>query len=145
MNNRYLFVPEECNKNSKICIVEACSLEKAKDKFCENFYKNDELFKEDIYLKSINMSFFEKFWIGKEKKSGEYGTVEENVFEKRVRKYFKDFPSYAENLLNYWISKDFNQDNFNFPDEMLLYIYRKEFDSWINCQILNLLDIQVIG
>lgn len=115
-------------KDGKVFIVKAKNLKAAKLYFAEKYYKNDEFFLEDVYGRTINMSFAEKFFFQTQDEADFFsesgGTqVSEEEFKKRVIKYFHPHIKWAQLYIDYFLSEIEGEKSF--PDEMLKFIWNK--------------------
>lgn len=91
-------------------IVSAEDSDEAIDKYLRKVYAKDEVFRDSVLDRCINMSFGERFFIvtEKEKRDFERGTYKANLkaVEERIRAYFKDDPSVGEKYFAYLRSGD---------------------------------------
>jgi hypothetical protein len=149
--NQYLIFPKDCVEDSyedgSMFRVLAKNKKEALNKFANVFYKFDKIFLEDVYIKSVNMSFAEKFFFQTDietKTFCETGKVliNENEFKKRVKLFFDKNEKYSEIYLNYYLNE--SDEKTIFPDEMLLFMWKKSEENSFNFTIFDLGKISVI-
>lgn len=113
------------------------------------FYKKvkiEEDFIEELYVKSINLSFWEKFWhplIGNYKKSFEEIKKLEPQFLENIRKFCGEKKEYADLMINYWLNVNMDE-NYTFPDDLIDFVWRKTISSsnYFGLKVINLDAIQ---
>ena len=108
--------------------IEAASANEAIDKFIQAFAITDDLFVEDVYSRSVNMSFAEHFWLQTEdeetlfEKTGRI-VIDDEAFKKRVRAFFGRHHDYAERYLAYYFDAEESPKTGHFPQAMLIYMW----------------------
>lgn len=121
----FLFIPTYQEPDFKdILIINAPDKTSAMNLFCEIQIQRDQVFLDDLYGLTVNMSFAEKFWMP----DGQ-DIVTPEQFIDGVKEYFKDHPDYADQFLIHWFEQD---KEITFTHDMLVYIYNREFEdqSW---------------
>jgi hypothetical protein len=109
-------------------IVNASSERDAIDKFIKAFAVKDHGFLGDVYDKSVNASFAERFWMQTEDEEILFHEtaqimIDDEEFKKRVRAFFSRHHDYAERYIDYFFSNADRSSVDPFPQEMLVYIW----------------------
>ena len=109
-------------------IVNASDESEAIDKFIKAFAVTDNDFLQDVYDKSVNASFAERFWVQTEdediifRKKAQI-MIGDDEFKKRVRAFFSRHRDYAERYIDHCFSDEDSPSVDPFPKEMLVYIW----------------------
>ncbi|TFW33588.1 hypothetical protein [Massilia horti] len=107
MNKQYLVVWEDQPATEvPPAVVSAVDANQATDKYLRLVYSKDEVFRESVLDRSINMSFAERFFIVTDEERQKFdrtGAVDYDldVVEARVRVYFGARPDIAEKYVQY--------------------------------------------
>jgi hypothetical protein len=122
-------------------IINASSESEAVATFIKVFAITDDVFLEDVYDRSINASFAERFWLQTEDEeivfheTGEI-VIDDEEFKRRVRSFFGQYRIYAERYLDHYFSEQGSSKTHPFPEEMLIYI-------WANSDFSNVTAIKL--
>jgi hypothetical protein len=122
-------------KEANLAIINAENKQSAIDKYVANIEIKDELFLEDVYSTSVNMSYAEHLY---RDNNGEYlfdnygnekYAIEEieKFFEGNVRKLFKDNEEWYDLYMS-MTNQEEGEEEIMFPDEMLIHMYREGKD-----------------
>jgi len=88
-------------------------------------------FKSDIYCRSVNMSFSERFFLATDEEVARFSqtgdiSVDDQEFERRVKQFFKD-SRWSQAYLSMWNDRETPQDELAarhpFPDDMLCFMF----------------------
>jgi hypothetical protein len=113
-------------------IINASSESEAVATFIKVFAITDDTFLEDMYDRSVNASFAEHFWLHTEDEdvifheTGEI-VIDEEEFKRRVRSFFGPYRIYAERYLDHYFSGGGSSKTHLFPEEMLIYMEKFQF------------------
>ena len=103
----FLFAEELVATHKDIFIVKAENAKDAYKKAAKAFYKDDNIFVENIFDRTVNMSWAERFWIKTDHeqnifcKTGEI-LIDNDEFKKRVKKYFSIYTKAADDYISFW-------------------------------------------
>lgn len=109
-------------------IINASSESEALATFIKVFAITDDTFLEDVYDRSVNASFAERFWLQTDDEeivfheTGET-VIDDEEFKRRVRSFFGQYRIYAERYLDHYFSEQGSSKTHPFPEEMLIYIW----------------------
>ena len=108
-------------------IVNALDESEAIDKFIKAFAVTDNDFLQDVYDKSVNASFAERFWVQTQNEDIIFHETAQIIigdeeFKKRVRAFFGRHRGYAELYIDHYFSEEDSPRIDRFPEEMLIYI-----------------------
>lgn len=144
-------IDDESFGNWNPVIINAKSEEEAFLKYGNYYCPTDELFLEDIYEKTVNMSFAEQFWMQTNEENNAFNEtgdilIDENEFKSRIQEYFKENQSFADIYIQYYFDDKKDASNFVFPEEMVRFMWLKQVKSsqWSTVHILNLNEVQEI-
>ena len=113
-------------------ITNAVTPEGAKQNYAFEVGIKEQWFQEDVYDRSVNMSFAERFFLQSEVELDRFskdGTIliDDAEFERRVRRFFGSRPPWARLYLSMWNDQETPQDMLHvshpFPDLMLIFMY----------------------
>lgn len=132
LDNLYAIGDEDCGVEDMV-IVEADSQEDAVEKFCRYEAPSWE---SHFYNKSINLSFAEEFYyngneyiFGDDSKTKLDRAEINKIFINNVKEFFGSHENYGDMYLKYYFDPT-NKVQINFPDDMLVYMYKKSvFDK----------------
>ena len=122
-------------------IINASSESEALATFIKVFAVTDDVFLEDVYDRTVNALFAERFWLQTDDEetvfheTGEI-IIDEEEFKRRVRSFFGQYRIYAERYLNHYFSKQGSSKTYPFPEEMLIYIWANS--NFSNVTAVNL-------
>ena len=122
--NSYLFTGSERTDFLEPFIVEAQDLQSARYIAARNLYKHDECFLEDAFMRSMNCSFAEIFFLETDEEidpneNEDNLPFDKKIFIERVKSYFKSKPHLAKEFIKYFL--DFNESNLS--EEFLIEIW----------------------
>jgi hypothetical protein len=122
-------------------IVNGSSESEAIDKFIKAFAVTDNDFLQDVYDKSVNASFAERFWMQTEDEEILFHEtaqimIGDEEFKKRVRAFFSRHRDYAERYIDYYFSDEDSPSVDPFPQEMLVYI-------WVNSNYSDVIAVKL--
>ncbi|HAT1793400.1 TPA: hypothetical protein I8Y89_001418 [Legionella pneumophila] len=144
-------IDDESFGNWNPVIINAKDEEEAFLKYGNYYCPMDELFLDDIYEKTINMSFAEQFWIQTREESNAFNEkgdllIDENEFKRRIQEYFKENQSFADIYIQYYFDDNKDASNFAFPEDMVRFMWLKQvkLSKWSTVHILNLNEVQEI-
>ena len=134
--NKYLVGISDLDfKEANLAIINAENKQSAIDKYIANIEIRDELFLEDVYSTSINMSYAEHLYVDNNgdhlfdnSANQRYKSEEiEKFFEGNVRKLFKDNEEWYDLYMS-MTNQEEGEEEIIFPDEMLIHMYREGKD-----------------
>lgn len=123
-------------------IVKAKAKGEAVNIFCEYYVLKDKSFRDNIYERTVNMSFAEKFWIQTKEEerrfndNGEIIVTKENFIE-RVKEYFGEKKEWAEIYIDYFFNYKIKRKDNPFSDEMIKFMWYKQ-ENWCSIAIIDL-------
>ena len=129
---QYLVFPQDDADPDLMFITNAATAEGAKQNYAFKVGIKEKWFQEDVYTRSVNMSFAERFFLqSKEEldRFSEDGTIliDDAEFERRVRSLFGSRPPWARLYLSMWNDQETPQEMLHvshpFPDDMLIFMY----------------------
>lgn len=129
---QYLVFQSDDTDPDRMLITNAATPEGAKQNYAYKMGIKEQWFQEDVYTRSVNMSFAERFYLQSQEELDRFsvdGTIliDQAEFERRVRRLFASRPPWARLYLSMWNDQETPQDMLHvthpFPDDMLIFMY----------------------
>jgi hypothetical protein len=141
INRKYIVcTPDQGLEEGMAHIVNASNESEALSKYAQHVMIKNELFLEYVYTNSVNMSYAEHFYRDHDGYFlDNYGNLRvdtdyaKQCFEENVRKMFYEHPQYASLYLDFFYYNESHSvkeaiARWNFPNEMLLYLWFADRD-----------------
>ena len=129
---QYLVFQSDDTDPDRMLITNAATPEGAKQNYAYKMGIKEQWFQEDVYTRSVNMSFAERFYLQSQEELDRFsvdGTIliDQAEFERRVRRFFGSRPPWARLYLSMWNDQetpgDMLSERHPFPDDMLIFMY----------------------
>lgn len=123
-------------------VVEAADEKTAIAMFIQDAASHNEFFLENVYARSVNMSFGEHFWISTKKETEQFMQdgeiiVTEEEFKQRVRDFFSTHPDFAELYIDFWFDLTIDETpEVPFPPDMMVFI-------WVNTKYSDTIAVRL--
>lgn len=128
---QYLVFPYDAPNPDVMLITNASTPDSAKMNYACLVGIQEEWFRANVYTRSVNMSFSERFFLQSQKETDRFCDdgailIDGDEFERRVRQYFP-VDDWAHLYLTMWNDRETSQDELParhpFPDDMLVWMY----------------------